>query len=1020
MKLDTATPRTIFGVGARLLLAFLAISGFSIAAAVATLWLFRDVGTTVDRISDHDVPSALAALELSAQAAYVTATGPKLLATTDGAAYERLSAEASVEVERLRDVLENLRDAGTPPASIAPINAAVDWLALNVLSLDTLVASRIELAIEKAERLQELAGIRGQIRQAIAASESTSSLSDSADSSVRRADSVAAPNSVDHVQTLDTSDRTLQVTIEREVATLGAFLALASVSEERLELSDLDAQARASMANLERIIAPIEMARGGQLAQTMNALRSVTTGSSSVFALREAELHNLDSARQVLLADAKASAQLRSTVADMMRATKERIAGGAQSVQDRQRDGRRLLTLIAVFAVISSALIFWLYVWRGLLRRLTTLSSATLAISSGDLDIQLPADTRDEIGVMTRALGQFRANAFASRKTDEALRESEASFRNLIEGSIQGTVIHRDWIALFANQACADMLGYASPDEIMALKSIMEFCAPREHSRLRGYAERRIRGEYAPAHYEIEAIRKDGSTRILQVAVSLTSWKRERATQLAMFDVTERRMAERELRTNEARLRAFFNNSPQAMSIADVDGRYIEANKRVGEIYGTSTADLRGKMVQEVMPAASANRLIRIDRAIIDAKASKQAQIEVPSEDGTLHISVVRFLVRDGSGKVTGIGAIDTDITDAVRSQQQATRLRSAIEAAQDGLILYDQAQRVVFTNAAFHRIHEPAPSPSSIVGMTRREVAQIIVSADWIRDTDALTDPKGYVERLLERPINESDERTFANGRTYLRRHRGLDDGAMLTLLTDITDRKEAECALAESEAELRRLATEVSLAEERERRRIASELHDGAIQNLGLARIMFGSLTKSGGLGDNQQAQKIRKLLEQCVRELRTLLSELSPPALYDLGVAEALDWLTERFRTRHGLNCTLRVEGHPAALAKNVEVMLFQVVRELLINVTKHAQANNVDIRLWQVNDTLSVCVSDDGIGLDTSLLDRPPSDTHGFGLFSVRERLRLLGGQMQVVSNGGAQITVSVPVSAGQRD
>lgn len=135
-----------------------------------------------------------------------------------------------------------------------------------------------------------------------------------------------------------------------------------------------------------------------------------------------------------------------------------------------------------------------------------------------------------------------------SKKRDEVLRESEERYRNLIEGSVQGIYIHRDFKTLFVNQAFANILGYESVDELLAtMSSMKEHLPPHEYTRLRGYKDARLRGEDAPVRYEYEAMRKDGGIVTLQNTVRVVKWGGEPAIQSTVIDVTEARQLSEQL-----------------------------------------------------------------------------------------------------------------------------------------------------------------------------------------------------------------------------------------------------------------------------------------------------------------------------------------------------------------------------------------------------------------------------------------------------------------------------------------
>ena len=140
------------------------------------------------------------------------------------------------------------------------------------------------------------------------------------------------------------------------------------------------------------------------------------------------------------------------------------------------------------------------------------------------------------------------------RSAEDALRESEERFRNLIEGSIQGIHIHQHWRPLFVNQAYADILGYDSPEELLAMNCLEHHIAPHERPRLRDYLTRRLLGEPVPVHYEYDALRKDGALVTLDKVVRLVHWKGEIAVQDTVIDITAHRRAEEHARKHEAKL----------------------------------------------------------------------------------------------------------------------------------------------------------------------------------------------------------------------------------------------------------------------------------------------------------------------------------------------------------------------------------------------------------------------------------------------------------------------------------
>jgi PAS domain S-box-containing protein len=221
-----------------------------------------------------------------------------------------------------------------------------------------------------------------------------------------------------------------------------------------------------------------------------------------------------------------------------------------------------------------------------------------------------------------------------------------------------------------------------------------------------------------------------------------------------------------------------------------------------------------------------------------------------------------------------------------------------------------------------------------------------------------------------------------------------------------EITRQKEAERDILAYQEQLRRMASELALIEERERRRIADALHEQIGQNLALARIKLGGLLEVSGVERcRSEAEAIRGLLEGAIAQTRSLTFELSPPVLYELGLEAALRALTERFREQHGLAADFSDDGRPKPLADAVRVLLYQAARELLVNVVKHARAGRVRVEIGRREDTVRVEVADDGAGFAHAEERIRSGGEGGFGLFSIRERLRHLGGACEVQSAAG---------------
>jgi len=219
-----------------------------------------------------------------------------------------------------------------------------------------------------------------------------------------------------------------------------------------------------------------------------------------------------------------------------------------------------------------------------------------------------------------------------------------------------------------------------------------------------------------------------------------------------------------------------------------------------------------------------------------------------------------------------------------------------------------------------------------------------------------------------------------------------------------------------------LGRLSSELTLAEERQRRELAEHLHDHVGQALALLRRKLLTLRdRALFTGLEKDLDELVDLSARTVHSIRSLSFDLSPPVLYELGLAAALDWLAERHDGQEGVRVSFRAGARPAPpLEPDRRVLLYTSVRELLLNSLKHAAPNRVELELWEEAGQVHASVRDDGRGFEPAGLD-PRRRNAGFGLFSIRERVQSLGGSLRLDSAPGAgtRAELRIPVQEAPR-
>ena len=257
---------------------------------------------------------------------------------------------------------------------------------------------------------------------------------------------------------------------------------------------------------------------------------------------------------------------------------------------------------------------------------------------------------------------------------------------------------------------------------------------------------------------------------------------------------------------------------------------------------------------------------------------------------------------------------------------------------------------------------------------------------------------------------------------RDFTDRMKAQDDlrRANVDLLKEVTERKVAETRLASSEKSLRELSRHLLRSQDEERRRIGRDLHDSLGQSLAVLKMNLDSLQmsiQSRGDGTAQALDPCVLLADEVLREVRTISYLLYPPMLEEMGLKSAIPWYLEGFSKRSGIQTTLDVAPNFDRLLPEAELAFFRILQEALTNVHRHSGSATANIRLAVADGWASMEIQDNGKGMPQTLLEQSGEDwmgSLGVGLRGMNERMRQLGGKLEVASTEqGTSVTASVP-------
>ena len=483
--------------------------------------------------------------------------------------------------------------------------------------------------------------------------------------------------------------------------------------------------------------------------------------------------------------------------------------------------------------------------------------------------------------------------------------------------------------------------------------------------------------------------------------------------------------ADRELHRWQDRFSNVVDAAMDPIITVDEAQRVVVFNPAAEQAFGYAKDEVIGRPLEMLIPerfrTAHHDHIARFGTTGGTSRRMGAQAVVVALRNGggefPIEASISQHVDSDGKFFTVILRDVSERIRNAALLQRSEERLRRILDSAMDAIITVDEKQRVILYNDA----------AEAMFGWSRGEAIGVPLSTfipERFRDVHS-----SHVE--LFGATGATSRRMGGSLRVVmgLRRNReefpidasisqiDTTDARFYTvILRDVTARFQAIEALRRSKQELQELGAAAHLTREQEKSRIARELHDELGQMLTMLQMDVAWCREKAHAGESAFAAKLDRmstLLKSTIAATRRIASDLRPLMLDDLGLIPSIEWLVENFGQRTGIACDLAVGDLSVEPSHEQATAVFRIVQESLTNIAKHAHASHADIAIEQDNGWLVVRVEDDGVGF----LPTGPRKPNSLGLFGLRERAQLLGGETTIVSTPGRGTMVEARLALG---
>jgi PAS domain S-box-containing protein len=614
----------------------------------------------------------------------------------------------------------------------------------------------------------------------------------------------------------------------------------------------------------------------------------------------------------------------------------------------------------------------------------------------------------------------FASDITERKQFEKALTQSEEKYRSLsetakdiiIQYSLTGEIT-------YLNPAGLEYLDYLKTEPI---KTIYHFIPEKYHKQLKENAEQRIAGFNGHRLIEIEIIGRNNKTIPVEVNSTPIFVDDKIIGMISIVrDITERKNAEQELKSSEERYRTITENIKDVVWVLDTNtGKFLYVSPSVFKLRGYTAEEIISQPVSNALTPESVdllNRITaeRINKFLITGVSEYYVdEIEQPCKDGsTVWTEVVtNFYISEETGHVE-VRGVSRDINerkqiqDALKESEQ--RFRTTLDNMLEGCQILDSNWTYTYINdAAEKQNHRPK---SELLGN------------EYLTMWPGIEHTKVY--RLMKDCMQNKISHQFENEFTYPDGSVGWFDlsiqpvpEGIFILSIDITEKKKAELEILNSRENLRALYARLQRIREEERINLSRELHDHLGQNLTGLKMDVAYIAKHIALKSEidtdtflAKTTGMSFLIDDLIKNVRKISSELRPNVLDYLGLVPAIEWYVEDFKRRTEMECIYTSNTQKIDLSMEINSSIFRIIQEAFTNIIRHAHASIVKLTIDEHTEFIKITIHDNGIGINQNILNEYKS----LGILGMKERTLNFSGKLNIVKakEGGTTLTLIIP-------